>query len=444
MLEKLAAAWAVPDIQKRLIFVLKAFFVYVIASHIPMAGINHDAVDKLVQSGLLNAYDVFSGGALRRVSIIGLSLMPYINASIVMQLLTVAIPQLQALSKEGESGRRQISKITRYASIGLGLVQAAGLYNMFASGGAIQKGFFQMAMMAIVMTSGTMFLLWMGEMLTERGIGNGTSLIIFVGIMISLPNQIVKTFTLVNEHAISIFGVLGMALLFLASVVGVIYMTQGTRRIPVLNMRKVTAGGRMTSSGQSYLPLKVNTAGVIPIIFAMSIQLFPQTFQQFWPRESGPFGQFLWDLTSWLNPGGSVWASLVFAALVMFFTYFYTAVQYDTNDIADNLKKYGSLIPGVKPGKPTGEYLDTVLTRITLAGALFLATISLVQYWAPTWTGTNVRGLSMIGGTSLLIVVGVALETMTAIEAQMAMRNYEGFIKTRPSDSDNMMRGRMK
>jgi preprotein translocase subunit SecY len=287
-----------------------------------------------------------------------------------------------------------------------------------------------------------MFLLWMGELLTEKGIGNGTSLIIFVGIMISIPNQITMTFKLVQEGAVSIFGVLGMALLFLASIVGVIYMTQGMRRIPVLNMRKVTAGGRMTSSGQSYLPLKINTAGVIPIIFAMSIQLFPQTFLQFFPRESGPFGQFLYDATNWLNPGASIWASLIFAALVMFFTYFYTAVQYDTNDIADNLKKYGSLIPGVRPGKPTAEYLDTVLTRITLAGAIFLAAISLIQYWAPTWTG--VRAVSIVGGTSLLIVVGVALETMTAIEAQMAMRNYEGFIKTRPSDSDNMMRGRMK
>lgn len=442
MLEKLAAAWAVPDIQKRLIFVLKVFLVYVLASHIPMAGINHEAVNKLVSQGLLNAYDVFSGGALRRVSIIGLSLMPYINASIVMQLLTVAIPQLQAMSKEGESGRRQINKITRYASIGLGFVQAAGLYNMFASGGAIQKGPFSLIMMMVVMTAGTMFLLWLGELLTERGIGNGTSLIIFVGIMISLPNQVAMTFKLVQEGAVSIFGVLGMALLFLASVVGVIYMTQGTRRIPVLNMRKVTAGGRMTSSGQSYLPLKINTAGVIPIIFAMSIQLFPQTFQQFWPANSGPFGQFLANATNWLNPGGSIWASLIFTVLVMFFTYFYTAVQYDTNDIADNLKKYGSLIPGVKPGKPTAEYLDTVLTRITLAGAIFLAAISLVQYWAPTWTG--VKAVSIVGGTSLLIVVGVALETMTAIEAQMAMRNYEGFIKQRPSDSDNMMRGRMK
>ncbi len=441
MLEKLAAAWAVPDIQKRLFFVLKVFLVYVIASHIPMAGINHDAVNKLVQSGLLNAYDVFSGGALRRVSIIGLSLMPYINASIVMQLLTVAIPQLQALSKEGESGRRQISKITRYASIGLGFVQAAGLYNMFASGGAIQKGFFSMLMMMVVMTSGTMFLLWLGEQLTEKGIGNGTSLIIFVGIMISIPNQIVTTFKLVQEGAVSIFGVLGMALIFLASIVGVIYMTQGTRRIPVLNMRKVTTGGKMTSSGQSYLPLKINTAGVIPIIFAMSIQLFPQTFLSFVDSKS-QMGQLLTSAVQWLNPGGSIWASLIFTALVMFFTYFYTAVQYDTNDIADNLKKYGSLIPGVKPGKPTAEYLDTVLTRITLAGAIFLAAISLVQYWAPTWTG--VRAVSIVGGTSLLIVVGVALETMTAIEAQMAMRNYEGFIKQRPSDSDNMMRGRMK
>jgi preprotein translocase subunit SecY len=442
MLEKLAAAWAVPDIQKRLIFVLKAFLIYVIASHIPMAGINHDAVNKLVSQGLLNAYDVFSGGALRRVSIIGLSLMPYINASIVMQLLTVAIPQLQAMSKEGESGRRQINKITRYASIGLGFVQAAGLYNMFSSGGAIAKGIFPMIMMMVVMTSGTMFLLWLGEQLTEKGIGNGTSLIIFVGIMISIPNQILMTFKMVQEGAVSIFGVIGMAILFLASIVGVIYMTQGTRRIPVLNMRKVTTGGKMTSSGQSYLPLKINTAGVIPIIFAMSIQLFPQTFQQFFPREKSPFGEFLHNATTWLNPGASVWASLIFAALVMFFTYFYTAVQYDTNDIADNLKKYGSLIPGVKPGKPTAEYLDTVLTRITLAGAIFLAAISLIQYWAPTWTG--VKAVSIVGGTSLLIVVGVALETMTAIEAQMAMRNYEGFIKTRPSDSDNMMRGRMR
>lgn len=441
MLEKLAAAWAIPDIQKRLKYVLLVFFVYVVASHIPMAGINHDAVDKLVQKGLLNAYDIFSGGALKRVSVIGLSLMPYINASIIMQLLTVAIPQLQALSKEGETGRRTINKYTRYASIVLGIVQALGLYNMFASGGAIQKGWFAALTMAVVMTAGTMFLLWLGEQITEKGIGNGTSMIIFVGIMISIPNQIGLTLKLVSADTKLIFGVIGMTLIFLASVVGVIYMTQGTRRIPVLNMRKVTAGGKMTASGQSYLPLKINTAGVIPIIFAMSIQLFPQTFQQFFPRESGPFGEFLFNATQWLNPGASVAASLLFAALVMFFTYFYTAVQYDTNDIADNLKKYGSLIPGVKPGKPTSEYLDTVMTRITLAGAVFLAAISLVQYWSPVWTGLPTN---MIGGTSLLIVVGVALETMLAIEAQMAMRNYEGFIKTRPSDSDNMMRARMR
>lgn len=441
MLEKLATAWAVPDIQKRIKYVLLIFAVYVLASHIPIAGINHDAVDKLVGKGLLNAIDVFSGGALKRVSVIALGLMPYINASIVIQLLTVAIPQLQALSKEGESGRRQINQYTRYLSIVLGIVQAIGMYNVFAAGGAIQRGFFPAAMLAVTMTAGTMFLLWLAEQVTEKGIGNGTSLMIFVGIMISLPAQIAKTFALVGQDPKLIFGVIGMAVLFLASVVGVIYMTQGTRRIPVLHMRKVTSGSKMTSTGQSYLPLKINTAGVIPIIFAMSIQLFPQTFQQFFPPESGAFGKMLETAVRYLNPGGSIWASLIFAALVMFFTYFYTAIQYDTNDLAENLKKYGSLIPGVKPGKPTAEYLDTVLTRITLAGAVFLATISLVQYWAPTWTGIN--QVSIVGGTSLLIVVGVALETMQAIEAQMAMRNYEGFIKTRPSDSDNMMRARM-
>jgi preprotein translocase subunit SecY len=441
MIEKLIAAWSVPEIQKRIKYVMLIFAVYVVGSHIPIAGINHDAVDKLVAKGLLNAIDVFSGGALKRVSVIALGLMPYINASIVMQLLTVAIPKLQALSKEGESGRREINKYTRYLSIALGIIQSYGMYNLFASGGAVAKGFFPAATMVITMTAGTLFLLWLAEQLTEKGIGNGTSLIIFVGIMISIPTQLIKTFAGVRDGVFSPFGVLAMGVLFLASVVGVIYMTQGTRRIPILHMRKVTAGSKMTSTGQSYLPLKINTAGVIPIIFAMSIQLFPQTFQSFFPPESGPFGLFLQKAVNWLNPGGSVIASLIFAALVLFFTYFYTAIQYDTSDLSDNLKKYGSMIPGVRPGKPTAEYLDKVLTRITLAGAVFLAVISLVQYWAPTWTG--ISAVSIVGGTSLLIVVGVALETMQAIEAQMAMRNYEGFIKTRPSDSDNMMRARM-
>ena len=441
MLEKLVAAWNVPDIRKRLQFVLLIFAVYVVALHVPAAGVNHAAVDNIIKNGtLFGAIDTFSGGALKKFSVIAMGIMPYINASIIFQLLTVAIPQLQALQKEGESGRKTISKYTRYASIALALVQAFGLYQVFVRGGAIAPGFVTAFTTVTTLTAGTMFLLWLGEQITEKGIGNGISQIIFVGIMISIPQQIASTGALLRDGAVSVFGVIAIVLLFLATVVGVVYMTQGTRRIPIQHMRKVV-GNRMTQGGASFLPLKVNTAGVIPIIFAISIQLFPATLAQFWPPNTS-FGQILQKATNWLQPGASIWASLIFAALVLFFTYFYTAIQYDTADIADNLKKYGSLIPGIRPGRPTAEYLDKVLTRITLAGALFLAAISLIQYWAPTWTG--VKTVSLVGGTSLLIVVGVALETMQAIEAQMAMRNYEGFIKRRGDDSDNMLRARQR
>jgi preprotein translocase subunit SecY len=441
MLEKLAAAWNVPEIRKRIQYVALIFFVYVLALHVPAAGVNHAAVEKLINSGsLFGVLDTFSGGALKKFSVIAMGIMPYINASIIFQLLTVAIPQLQAIQKEGESGRKIISRYTRYASVGLAFVQAFGLYSMFVRGGAIQPGASTMLTTIITLTAGTMFLLWLGEQITEKGIGNGISMIIFVGIVISIPQQVIQTFSLLQSGSVSLFGVIAIVLLFLATVVGVVYMTQGTRRIPIQHMRKVV-GNRMTQGGSAFLPLKVNTAGVIPIIFAISIQLFPATLGQFWPPETA-FGKFLQSATQWLQPGASIWASLIFAALVLFFTYFYTAIQYDTVDIADNLKKYGSLIPGIRPGRPTAEYLDKVLTRITLAGALFLAGISLIQYWAPTWTG--VQTVSLVGGTSLLIVVGVALETMQAIEAQMAMRNYEGFIKRRGDDSDNMMRGRAR
>jgi preprotein translocase subunit SecY len=439
MLEKLAAAWNVPEIRRRVQFVALIFAVYVVALHVPAAGVNHDAVDKMIASGTLwSVLDTFSGGALKKFSVIAMGIMPYINASIIFQLLTVAIPQLQAIQKEGESGRKIISRYTRYASVGLAFVQAFGLYSMFVRGGALQAGFGNMLLTMLTLTAGTMFLLWLGEQITEKGIGNGISMIIFVGIVISIPNQVLQTMSLLREGAVSPFGVVAIALLFLATVVGVVYMTQGTRRIPIQHMRKVV-GNRMTQGGSAFLPLKINTAGVIPVIFAMSIQLFPATLSQFWPPET-QFGKFLQSATNWLQPGASIWASLIFAVLVFFFTYFYTAIQYDTVDIADNLKKYGSLIPGIRPGRPTAEYLDRVLTRITFAGALFLTVISLIQYWAPTWTGVN--NVSLVGGTSLLIVVGVALETMQAIEAQMAMKNYEGFIKRRGDDSDNMLRGR--
>jgi preprotein translocase subunit SecY len=446
MLEKLAAAIRVPDIRARIQFVLMIFAIYVVALHVPAAGVDPEAMKGHLQ-GVLGMVDVWSGGALRKFSVIAMGIMPYINASIIMQLLTVAIPSLQAKSKEGESGRKEIAKITRYASVGLGLVQAFGIYQVFsrpsASGpAAIQPSLINMLTIMITLTAGTMFLLWLGEQITEKGIGNGVSLIIFVGIMVSIPTQVAQTAALAAADPSRIPGIIMILLMFLASIVAVIYMTQGVRKIPVHHMKRIV-GNRMTQESSSYLPLKINTAGVIPIIFAVSIVLLPATLATYFPTTykigSLPFGEWVKNATDWLSPGNSIWASLIFFALVMFFTYFYTAIQYDTADIADNLKKYGSFIPGIKPGKPTAEYLDKVLTRITLAGAVFLSLISLIQYWAPRWTGVST--ITLIGGTSLLIVVGVALETMQAIEAQMAMRNYEGFIKSQQADANRRPSG---
>ncbi len=360
-----------------------------------------------------------------------MGIMPYISASIIMQLLTVAIPQLRALSKEGESGRKQISKYTRYATIALAIVQALGLHALFVRGNAIEPGILTMFTVMVTLTAGTMFLLWLGEQITEKGIGNGVSLMIFVGIMVSIPTQLGAMVEELRVGAVSLLGVFAVLALFLATIVGIIYMTQAVRKIPIHHVKRIV-GNRMSQGGSSFLPLKVNTAGVIPIIFALQIQLFPATFAQFVPVEyrlgGARVGEWIHGATQWLQPGESAIASLLFAGLIFFFTYFYTAIQYDTDDMADNLKKYGSFIPGVRPGKDTSEYFNRVLTRITLAAALFLSAVALIQYWAPVWTG--VQSFGLIGGTSLLIVVGVALETMQAIEAQMAMRNYEGFIKS--------------
>jgi preprotein translocase subunit SecY len=300
-------------------------------------------------------------------------------------------------------------------------VQGIGFYSYLSQGGAIPNpGILSAITVVITLTAGTMFLLWLGEQITEHGIGNGISLLIFVGIMVSIPQQVILTAQDVSTNK-NILGLLFLIVLFLSTIVGIIYMTQGVRRIPVQHVRKVV-GNRMMQGGQTYLPLKVNTAGVIPIIFAMSIQFMPATLMQFFPR-----ADWLVKLNNAVQPGQSVWASLGFAVMVLIFTYFYTSIQYDTEEIAQNLNKWGSFIPGVKPGKATAEYLDKVLTRITFAGAIFLAVVSLINYWIPKMTGINT--VYIVGGTSLLIVVGVALETMQAVEAQMAMRNYEGFIR---------------
>ncbi len=431
--EAMIAAWAIPELRRRLMFVFAMFGVYIVGLHIPLPGVNHVALSNYFNNrgggGILNLVDVFSGGALKGFTVFAMGIIPYINASIIMQLLTFAIPQWQELAKEGESGRKRIAQYTRYLTVGLAIVQAIGLSVLFRSQGIIAQTYpFLIVQIVLTLVAGSMFLVWLGEMITEKGIGNGVSLIIFCGIMVRLPSQIGNVGQSVAAGSVAPWQVLVLVVAFFATVIGIIFVTLGQRKIPIQHVRKIV-GNKMTQGGASYLPFRVASAGVIPIIFALSIQLLPLTFLQFIAPTS-PLHEKLQNLANAMSPGKNPLTGLVYAVIIVFFTYFYTAVTMNVEQIADDLKKYGSFIPGIRPGKNTQDYLDKVMTRITLAGALFLAFIALLQYWIPAITNTGgAGGFTLVGGTSLLIVVGVALETMQAIEAQLLMRNYEGFIK---------------
>ncbi len=425
--EAMTAAWAIPELRRRLLFIFGAFGVYVVGLHIPLPGIHPDALQNLFKtSGILSLVDVFSGGALSKFTVFAMGIVPYINASIIMQLLTFAIPQWQEMSKEGESGRKRIAQYTRYLTMGLALAQSIGFVVILRRGGAISTSFFLDLEVALTMIAGTAFLMWLGEQITDKGIGNGISLIIFCGIMVRLPDQLVRTAAEIIAGTVKPWQALILIVSFFATVIGIVFVTLGQRKIPIQHVRKIV-GNKMSQGGTSYLPFRIAQAGVIPIIFALSIQLLPGTFASFVP-ETSPIGHFLKQATTAMQPGTSPIAALIYAVIIVFFTYFYTAVTMNVEQMADDLKKYGSFIPGIRPGKPTMEYLDKVMTRITLAGALFLAFIALVNYWIPELTGTY-KTFTLIGGTSLLIVVSVALDTMQAIEAQLLMRNYEGFIR---------------
>jgi len=426
MLESLAAAFRIPELKRRIQFNLAMFAVFAVGAHIPVPGIDHAKAEALFggTGGLLGLVDVFSGGALRRMSLFAMGIVPYINASIIMQMLTLAIPQLEVLSKEGESGRKQIAKITRYLTIVLAFFQAIGLSLMFRDAAT---GVFGLGQMWITMVAGTCFLLWIGEQMTEKGIGNGVSLVIFAGIMLSLPYQTGLVVQQVEDGIVSPLQVILLLALFVGTIYGIVLITQGQRKIPIQHVKRVVGMRMTTQGGSSFLPIKVNTAGVIPIIFAISLLLLPAQILAMFPQQGGLIGT-LKRFAMNLSPGQTWWSMLVYAVLIVVFTYFYTAIVMNVQDMADNLKKYGNYIPGIRPGKPTFDYLDRVVSRITLAGALFLAAVALVQYVAPVVTGVTSFGL--IGGTSLLIIVGVAIETMQAIEAQLLMRNYEGFIKS--------------
>lgn len=414
----------IPELKNRVLFTLSFLAVYRIGAHIPTPGINGEALSKFLTAkggAMMGFFDMFSGGALSRVTIFALGIMPYISASIIFQLLTVVIPALGKLAKEGESGRKKIVKYTRYATVVIAAIQsfgiAVGLEGM-SGGEFIQNpGWAFRLLTMITLTSGTAFLMWLGEQITERGIGNGISLIIFAGIVARFPNAVVSTFNLMKAGELSIFFVILLIIIMIAVVGGIIFIEKGQRKIPVQYAKRVV--GRKVFGGQStHLPLKVNTSGVIPPIFASSIIMFPATVAGF---IAIPWVQ---GIAKQLSPG-TVFYTLLYVGLIFFFSYFYTAVIFNPVDIAENLQKHGGFIPGIRPGQRTSDYIYRVLTRLTFVGAVYLAIVCVM----PELFIKKFNAPFYFGGTSLLIAVGVALDTVSQIESHLMTRSYEGFLK---------------
>ncbi len=421
-LETLRNSLRMPGLRNRLLFTAMMLVVLRVGAHIPVPGLNPDVVKGLFdRGGFLGLVDLFSGGAFKSFAIFAMSVSPYINSSIIMQLLTIVIPKLEEMQKEGEEGRKKIQQYTRYGTVVLGLVQAFGLGLTLKNQNAyLNNNWTTLFVIMVSLTAGTAFLMWMGEMITEKGIGNGMSLIIFANIVARVPNTIIRLIEMVRAGALNIFQLGLVAVLAIIVVALVILITEGVRKIPVEYAKRVV-GKRVYGGQRTHLPLKINQAGVIPVIFAQSLLMFPVTIAQFVPTSA---------FARWVNAhfsSGSVWYWLAFSLMIVFFTYFYTAVTFNPTDIADNMKKNGGFIPGFRPGKPTADYLSRISERITLVGSLFLAGLSVMPIIAIKVTGVQE---AYLGGTALLIVVGVALETMKQIEAQMVMRHYQGFMRS--------------
>jgi preprotein translocase subunit SecY len=421
----LQSAFKIPELRARIVFVFAMFTVYAVGLHIPIPGVDREQLQRLFEDQkLLDFINMFTGGALRKLTILALGLNPYITASIIMQIFSYADPKLREAMRE-EAGRRLMQQRTRLLTIAIALVQAIGLIATFRSAGALELSGVQYVQVVVAWVAGAMFLLWLGEQITEKGLGNGVSLMIFASIVASMPYQVSRTYELLREGTITFGQVLLLLVIFVATVWGVVYVTTSQRRIPIQHMRRIV-GRRQLMGGTSYLPIPVNAAGVIPIIFAVSLQLLPATVLQMIPydRENpGPVMGFIQSMIEALAPGGSVIGSLLYAGLIFLFTYFYVSVVFNTDEIAENLKRQGAFIQGVRPGKPTADYLNDVLTRITFAGATFLALIALLQYWVPAIT--RIETLGIVGGTSLLILVGVAIDFSRQLQAQLAMRQYD-------------------
>ncbi len=414
----------IPELRKRILFTLMMLAVYRVGVHIPTPGIDGAALQQVfsqMQGTIFGWFNLFSGGALERFSIFALGVMPYISSSIIFQLLTVVIPYLHDLQKEGDQGRKKITQYTRYGTVFLCFIQgysiAAGLEAYNNPPVVLMPGFAFKILTTITLTGGTVFLMWVGEQMSERGIGNGISMLIFAGIAAGIPSGIGNTFSLYRSGELSAFKILLTGAVILVTFFVIIFVERGARRIPIQYAKRIV--GRKVYGGQNTnLPLKVNTAGVIPPIFASSLIMFPATFGTFFPSDT------VQNISTFLQPGGVIY-ELMFVGMIIFFCYFYTAVMFKTDDVADNLKKYGGFIPGIRPGQPTAQYIDHVLSRITLGGAVYIAAICVL----PTILSQVLKVPFYFGGTSVLILVGVALDTTAQIETFLLSRNYEGFMK---------------
>lgn len=427
MLSGLKNISKIPELQKRILYTFLLLAVYRIGAHVPTPGIDTQALAAFFEQAkgsLLGLFDMFAGGALSKLSVFALGIMPYISASIILQLLTVVIPHLEKLSKEGEAGRRKITQYTRYGTVLLSIIQgfgiAVGLENMAGPSGVsivITPGWGFRLMTVITLTAGTSFIMWLGESITEKGIGNGISLIIFAGIVCRGPAAVLNTFRLLSTGEMGIFFIIIMIVLMIAVVAVIVFVETGQRRIPVQYAKRVV-GRKMYGGQTTHLPLKVNTAGVIPPIFASSIIMFPATIANFVPHP------WMKAFAAYLMPGRFVYESL-YVAFIIFFCYFYTAVTFNPVDVADNMKKYGGYVPGIRPGKKTAAYIDKILTRLTFSGALYVSAVCVL----PSVLISQFNVPFYFGGTALLIIVGVALDTAGQIETHMLTRQYEGFMK---------------
>ena len=419
MLNTVSGIFNIKDLRNKFLFTLAMIVVFRLGVHIPIPGVDNAKLTAMFGAGnLLNFLDLFTGGALVKFSIFAMGIVPYINASIIFQLLTAVIPQLEELSKEGESGRRQIAQYTRYLTIVLAAFQAFGM--AFWLRGVLLPGYgfaFFLISCMILLTAGTSFVMWIGELITEKGIGNGASLIIFIGIVSRIPTYIGQTMMLLRGGA-SIVGVLILLAVFVGMIISIVIISEAQRRIPVQYAKRII--GRRVYGGQStYIPLRLNQGGVIPIIFASSVLLFPATIAQFIQL---PFMQWI---ASQLSPSKSLYMILYFL-LIFFFTYFYTAITFNPKDLSENIQKYGGFILGIRPGAPTAAYLESVVTKLTFVGALFLAVIAIIPTIVESVT--HITSFQGLGSTALLIVVGVALDLVRQIETHLVTRQYEGLL----------------